>query len=102
MRALLLATVVLGLAACSEEAAKTYPSYQQCFDDKVDRMMKMKTDAIVECCIDHKLGDKEPPHCGNDESECINYLTGNLDSIDAEITVQMQGCAAYIAAKAQM
>ena len=97
MRAMmLLAALLLG---CSDAPAKKYTNYQECFDDKVDRQMRDKVETIVQCCIDHELTSGKPPHCGADESECINYLTNNLDSIDADIQLKMQGCAAYVAEK---
>ena len=98
MRALCL--VALLLAACGGDSAKSYRSYQECFDDKFDKQHKMTNDSIVECCLDHSVGDgAEPPNCGNSDPECINYLTANLSQDDADITVQTSACAEYLAEK---
>ena len=50
--------------------------------------------------LEKKVGGGEPPHCGDAESDCINYLTTNLKQTDADITVQQMACAAYVAEKA--
>ena len=98
MRALCLAAVLL--AACGEDSPKSYRSYQECFDDKFDRQHKMTTESILECCLDHSVGTgSKPPNCGNDDAECINYLTANLSQNDADITIQTTACSAYIAEK---
>ena|SRR5688572_8330001 len=99
MRALLLASLIL--LGCSGEERKTYPTYQECFDDKHDRMDKETIDSIVSCCIDHEIMGMEGPVCGADDPACINYLTANLSQNDADISIQTQACAAYVAAKAK-
>ena len=96
MRGLLIVTL---LAACGGDSAKSYETYQACFDDVI-KSKPMKTDTIVECCLEKKVGGGEPPHCGDAESDCINYLTTNLKQTDADITVQQMACAAYVAEKA--
>lgn len=94
-RALILASLLL--AACGEDAPKSYRSYQECFDDKFDKQKKSTTESIVQCCLDHSVGSgTEPPNCGNDDPACINYLTANLSQNDADITAQTTACSAYI------
>lgn len=99
MRGLLLACLLL--AACGDEAAKKYSSYQLCFDDVI-KQDKTNVETIVKCCIEHEIAGEMGPVCGNDESNCINYLTVNLKQTDADITVKQEACAAYVAEKAMM
>lgn len=97
MRGLLIATLLLG--ACSSDSSKSYETYQACFDDVI-KSKPMKTETIVECCLERDIGGGKPPHCGDAEPDCINYLTTNLKQTDADITVQQEACAAYVAEKA--
>jgi len=99
MRALLLASLVL--VGCGDEEAKTYPTYQACFDDKTEKQSEKTVDAVVACCLDHEIGGAMAPHCGPDESTCINYLTANLSQTDADIQIRTQSCQAYLVAKAK-
>ena len=96
-RALLLVTL---MTACGDDPPKKYPTFQECFDDKVDRQMRIPLESIVECCLDHDIGGGKPPHCGADDAECINYLTTNLNQTDADITLQTQACSVYVTMKA--
>ena len=96
MRGLLIATLLL--AACGGDSAKTYETYQACFDDLIKT--KPKTETIVECCLEKDVGGGMPPHCGDAEPDCINYLTTNLKQTDADITAKQEACAAYVAEKA--
>ena len=98
MRALLV--VVLLVAGCGGSDPKKYTTYQECFDDKTEKDMKTAIEGIVQCCLDHEIGGAKPPLCGNDQAECINYLTANVSQTDADITVKTDGCAAYVAEKA--
>ena len=100
MRGLLLAALVLGLfTACGDEAAKKYSTYQLCFDDVI-KQDKTPSETIVKCCIEHEIAGEKGPVCGNDESNCINYLTVNLNQTDADITIKQEACAAYVVEKA--
>lgn len=101
MRGLVLGAslVVCLLAACGDEAAKQYSTYQLCFDDVI-KQDKTNVETIVKCCIEHEIAGEPGPVCGNDESNCINYLTANLKQTDADITVKTEACGAYVAAKA--
>lgn len=96
MRALLLVLLV----ACGGGDAKQYTTYQECFDDKTEKEDKTAVEGIVQCCLDHEIGGAKPPLCGADQAECINYLTANVSQTDADITVKMEGCTAYVAEKA--
>jgi len=97
MRALLLASVVL-VAACGDDPPKKYDTYQLCFDDKKKQDIETP-EAIVRCCLDHEIMGMEPPVCGNNDPECINFLTANLKQTDADISTQQASCTMYIAEK---
>ena len=97
MRGLMLS--FLFVVACSSEKTKSYPTYQECFDDVI-KQDKTNIESIVQCCIEETVGGMEGPLCGADEPECINYLTNNIKQTDADITVKQQACAAYVAEKA--
>ena len=98
MRALVLAGWIV-VVGCGGDDPKKYTSYQECFDDKTEKEDKMPVEAIVQCCLDHEVAGAQPPLCGVDQPECINYLTANLAQTDADITVKMEACAAYDAEK---
>ena len=91
--------VLLVIAGCGGDEAKKYDTYQACFDDLTQHENKMKTDAIVKCCIDFTVGGMEGPRCGDTDADCINYLTANLKQTDADITTQMEACGFYVAQK---
>ena len=97
-RSLVLAGLLL--VACGGDDPKKYTTYQECFDDKTEKEDKSAIEGIVQCCLDHEIGGAQPPLCGNDDAECINYLTANVSQTDADITVKMQGCAEYVSQKA--
>jgi hypothetical protein len=99
MRALLFASLVV-LGACGGDDPKAYPSYQECFDDQTEKEQRPVVDSIVKCCIEHEIAKMPGPVCGNNEADCINFLTTNLSQTDADITVQTEACTAYVAAKA--
>jgi hypothetical protein len=93
-----LASIVL-LAACGGESEKTYDTYQLCFDDKTEKQKETVTDAIVRCCLDHDIMGTPKPVCGATQSDCINFLTSNLDQTDADISVQTPACQKYVTEK---
>jgi hypothetical protein len=100
MRTIVLAASLV-LVGCGDDPPKKYDSYQECFDDKVTKNMEPKIESIVSCCIDHEIDNAAGPVCGAEESDCINYLTLSLKQTDADITIQTEACAAYVAAKAE-
>ncbi len=98
MRALLVSLLFV-VAACGGDSAKTYDTYQACFDD-VFKTGKTNIQTIVQCCIDEEVGGMKGPLCGDADPDCINYLTANLKQTDADITAKQQACADYVAEKA--
>ena len=91
-----LAMVLLLLGACKDDPEKSYDTYQNCFDDLVEKEMKPVVDAIVECCADHPIAGAKPS-CGADEPACANFLANELREIDAGQPERMDACAIYVA-----
>jgi hypothetical protein len=100
MRALFLGLPLLwAFVACGDEGHQATPftTYQACFDEHERDMLPVREN-ILECCLDHPI-DGARPACGETTSECINYLTNNLDQTDAGTVEVMEACVEYIQQK---
>lgn len=82
-------------AACSGDTVQSYDTYQECFDDKVERNMKPVIESIISCCFDHEIGGEQFA-CKDTAPDCINYLTANLNQVDASTVEVMDACNQYI------
>lgn len=94
MKRMLMAVAVLCFAGCSDDdEVKTADTYQTCFDDQPDN--DPAEDKILTCCLDYEIAGVRYA-CGASVAECVNYLTDNLDQIDAGQPEKMSACEAFI------
>jgi hypothetical protein len=91
----LVALVALPLGiACSPDTPQAYPSYQECFDDRVLVLMDPVEEGIVTCCLDHEINGVAPS-CGADQNACVSFLTNNLFPASADTTQVRNACIEY-------
>ena len=86
-RAVIVLGVVVGFAACGDDA--TYGSFQQCFDDQDASTRR----AIISCCqgtIDGRTGV-----CGTSATTCASYVSSNLEATSASSTEIFDACTGY-------
>ncbi|MDB4960651.1 MAG: hypothetical protein JWP01_650 [Myxococcales bacterium] len=97
MKAAALLVVSLSwFAACGgDDGAAAYPTYQECFDERVEGEGLVVTKAIVLCCLENPIAGTAPA-CGDAAPDCINYLTANLNQTDATPAEVMESCADYV------
>lgn len=87
------AYLVFGALGCDN--TKPYPSYQACFDDRVNVSQLQITEAIVACC-DGDITGMPAPVCGTTVAECTSYLATNLTE-GATTGDKSAGCTQYFA-----
>lgn len=87
--------MVILASGCGEDPPESFPTYQECFDNRTMEAAQLVPDAIVMCCLDHPIGGMTSA-CGPTTPDCINYLTANLSQTSASTTEKMDSCAAYI------
>jgi hypothetical protein len=87
------ASLVCGALGC--DSKDPYPSYQACFDDRVNVSQLQITEAIVACCDDEITG-MPAPVCGTTTAECTSYLATNLTE-GATSGDKSAGCTQYFA-----
>lgn len=94
LAAVLMTLLVTGSMGCKDDPIESYDTYQECFDDHTSVEKLPIDEAIVVCCLEHPIAGVSPA-CGNSKSDCIFYLTDNLDQTSASTTDVMDACADY-------
>jgi hypothetical protein len=98
----LFSVLCIASVGCEAEEAKSYATYQACFDEQTMKGDKLPVqEAIVKCCIDHPIGGMTLV-CGATKPDCINYLTANLAQTSASTIDKMDACDTYISEKPTM
>ncbi len=90
-----LACAFLAWAAVGCDGKDPYPSYQACFDDRVNVGQLQITEAIVVCC-DDEIAGMPAPVCGTTVAACTSYLATNLTE-GATSGDKSAGCDQYFA-----
>jgi hypothetical protein len=90
--------LLIGTMGCKDDPEEAYATYQECFDDHTMKEMLPTQEAIVVCCLEHKINGISPA-CGDTKPDCINYLTINLNQTSASTTTVMDACADYVVQK---
>ena len=98
MRARLLAVMAILASACGDDPPQSFPTYQECFDDRTMAAAMLVPDAIVACCLEHPIGGMTAV-CGATAPDCINYLTANLAQTSASTIEVMDSCTEYVMQK---
>jgi hypothetical protein len=91
----LIVLLLLVLVGCGDDPPEAFDTYQLCFNKVNESNGQRVLDSIVECCIEHPIAGVAPV-CKDTVADCINYLTANLNQMDASTVDVMNACAAYI------
>lgn len=95
LRLIMTGSLVAWVVACSaDDGPRAYPTYQECFEDRLEVEKKPVEETIVLCCLEHPI-DGASPACGATAPDCINYLTANLKQTSAGVDEVARACMTY-------
>lgn len=72
----------------------TYGNFQACFDDLVKNQGEMHAQAITQCILDHPIGGQHLMFASL--SDCLQYMSQNLDMMSASANEIQNGCQDYL------